>query len=335
MALALRAHLATGPGAPDPLRLRTPARCTEGHPWRLGIRAEQPWLRRPTKTPRPTARRRTRRTRRARARPATSRPGLEHRHASARTQFGSPGQGLGRSRRVRDRRRAVASGVGPDVRGGRARSGRRRRRLHARVVVQRADLAAAHRRRAARGGRGDRAAARRLRRSAEPWRRSPRRAEPCSNRSRERLSGGEPCRRSCNGSITPTGSDPTRAPGAAGLHAGPAGRARSRNATLRRTGRVPPRRTKRSSATSSSRTTTTPTGQTQPREAYNDHGELTEHPGTQEPAPPETDQPWNPRRQGERRAHPRHREDPAGHEDPEDPEDPGDQDPGPHIDILA
>ena len=96
---------------------------------------------------------------------------------------------------------------------------------------------------------------------------------------------------------------------------------RDSSASLRRTGKVPLRRTKRSSATSSSRTTTTRTGQTKPAEAYNDHGELTEQPRYEEPAPPETEQPWNPRRQGERRAHPRHREDPAGHEDPEDPED--------------
>jgi hypothetical protein len=56
-------------------------------------------------------------------------------------------------------------------------------------------------------------------------------------------------------------------------------------------------------------------------EVYNDHGELTESPGTSEPAT-EPRSPWNPRLKGDRRAKPRLSE-------------PEDEDPGPHIDIIA
>lgn len=59
-----------------------------------------------------------------------------------------------------------------------------------------------------------------------------------------------------------------------------------------------------------------------PAEAYNDHGELTESPGTSEPDP-DAHRPWNPRLQADRRARPRPSEDPE------------DEEPGPHIDIIA
>jgi hypothetical protein len=57
-------------------------------------------------------------------------------------------------------------------------------------------------------------------------------------------------------------------------------------------------------------------------ETYNDHGELTESPGTGE-STPAAPKPWNPRLQAERRARPR----------PSD--EPDDEEPGPHIDIIA
>jgi len=57
-------------------------------------------------------------------------------------------------------------------------------------------------------------------------------------------------------------------------------------------------------------------------ETYNDHGALTEGPGVSDSATnPPSD--WNPELQGDRRSGPR----------PSD--DPEDQDPGPHIDIIA
>lgn len=57
-------------------------------------------------------------------------------------------------------------------------------------------------------------------------------------------------------------------------------------------------------------------------ETYNDHGELTDGPAASDPA--HTSQPaWNPRLHGERRSRPRSSGDPE------------DQEPGPHIDIIA
>ena len=57
-------------------------------------------------------------------------------------------------------------------------------------------------------------------------------------------------------------------------------------------------------------------------ETYNDHGELTDGPGPSG-STAGARRPYNPRLQGERRARPRSTDDPE------------DQEPGPHIDIIA